>query len=145
MYLNTIKPSIGSKKNRKRLGRGMGSTDGKTCGKGHKGQHARSGGYHKVGFEGGQMPLQRRMPKVGFRSSLKYHKFSVRLDALERAQIDDKVDIDALIRFRVIPGHAKKVKVISGGDIGSAFIAKGLLFSRNARLKFEAKGGVIEV
>src|SRR5690242_21572804 len=109
MRLNTLSPAVGSKTVKKRLGRGIGSGLGKTSGKGHKGQYARKGGYHKVGFEGGQMPLQRRLPKVGFRSHLKHTRAEVRLDALARLEIE-VIDIPALKQAGLVPIATDRVK-----------------------------------
>lgn len=144
MFLNTLKPAAGSSPDRKRVGRGIGSTLGKTCGKGHKGQKARSGGYHKVGFEGGQMPLQRRLPKVGFTSRTKLHAAEVRLSEL--AKIDGAVvDIIELKNSNLIPGSVKSVKIIDSGDLNAAFTVVGLKVTKGAKAKIEAAGGKVEV
>ena len=143
MKLNDLKPAQGSKTGRKRVGRGIGSGFGKTCGRGHKGQHARSGGYHKVGFEGGQMPLQRRLPKIGFRSRKSAETAVLRLHELA-SMGSDEVDIDALKAAGLVHAAAKRVKVILSGDIETAVKAKGLLFTAGARKAVEAAGGSIE-
>ena len=122
MYLNTIKPAAGSKKAAKRVGRGIGSGSGKTCGRGHKGQHSRSGGFHKVGFEGGQMPLQRRLPKVGFTSRTTKLTAEVRLHELELIK-DDKISLEALKNARIIKQYFKYVKIIATGEITSLHLS----------------------
>jgi len=143
MKLNTISPAEGSKKNRKRVGRGIGSTDGKTAGRGHKGQKSRSGGFHKVGFEGGQMPLQRRLPKRGFASTTARYNAEVRLYHL--AVMDaDVIDIETLKKAGVVKHDACKVKVINTGEIGRAVTLKGLAVSKGAQAAIEAAGGKIE-
>src|SRR6266481_4740421 len=111
MELNTIKPASGSRKPRKRVGRGIGSGTGKTCGRGHKGQHSRAGGYHKVGFEGGQMPLQRRLPKFGFTSLTAATVAEVRLHELQKLT-DDKIDLVVLKKANIVPGNILSVKVV---------------------------------
>jgi len=143
MNLNTLKPSAGSRPSRKRVGRGIGSGSGKTCGRGHKGQHSRSGGYHKVGFEGGQMPLQRRLPKVGFRSRKASLTAEVRLHELGLVN-EEVVDIDALKDAKLVPDSTQKVKVILSGSIEKAVKTKGLSFTAGAKKAVEAAGGVIE-
>ena len=143
MNLNSLKPSQGSRLSRKRVGRGIGSGLGKTCGRGHKGQRSRAGGYNKVGFEGGQMPLQRRLPKVGFRSRMAKNTAELRLHEL--AIVDEEiVDIDALKDAKLVPFTTKKVKVILSGKIDTAVKTKGLLFTPGARKVVEAAGGAIE-
>ncbi len=144
MFLNTIAPAEGSKKKRKRVGRGIGSTLGKTCGRGHKGQHARAGGFHKVGFEGGQMPLQRRLPKVGFKSAMKKFSAEVRLGELNSFQVET-IDLQALKAANIVPAHAKKVKVIDSGVIEKAVVLKGIKATEGAAKKIQAAGGRIEV
>ena len=143
MRLNTLRPAKGSRKKRTRVGRGMGSGIGKTAGLGHKGQKARSGGYHKVGFEGGQMPMQRRLPKFGFRSYLMRVTAQVRLDDLERAGVD-VVDLKALKKANLVGKNIKHVKVIASGKIGRAIRIKGLRLTKGSRTAIEAAGGVIE-
>jgi large subunit ribosomal protein L15 len=143
MKLNTISPAEGSKKNPKRVGRGIGSTDGKTAGRGHKGQKARSGGYHKVGFEGGQMPLQRRLPKRGFASATARYKAEIRLYHL--AVLDaEVVDIDVLRKAGLVKHDTRKVKVINTGEIGRAVTLKGLAVTKGAQAAIEAAGGKVE-
>ena len=143
MDLNNLKPAEGSRHTRRRVGRGMGSGSGKTCGRGHKGQRSRKGGYHKVGFEGGQMPLQRRLPKVGFRSRKSNQTAELRLHELALVD-DDVVDLDALKNAKLIPAMAKRVKVILSGKIDTAVKTKGLQFTPGARKAIEAAGGTIE-
>ncbi len=143
MRLNTIKPSAGSKPDRKRVGRGIGSGLGKTCGRGHKGQKSRSGGFHKVGFEGGQMPLQRRLPKVGFASLKAKYSAEVRLNEL--AKVDaEVVDLKALQDANILPHIIKRAKVILSGSIDKAVTVRGLGVTKGAREAIEAAGGKIE-
>tara|TARA_R110002096_G_scaffold397374_2_gene593302 strand:- start:142 stop:576 length:435 start_codon:yes stop_codon:yes gene_type:complete len=143
MRLNTIKPAEGSRPSAKRVGRGIGSGFGKTCGRGHKGQKSRSGGFHKVGFEGGQMPLQRRLPKFGFRSAKAKLTAEVRLHEL---QLTDAavVDIQALKDANIISEFAQRVKVILSGEISEPVTTRGLVFTKGARAAVEAAGGKIE-
>ncbi|WP_456406306.1 50S ribosomal protein L15 [Thiolapillus sp.] len=143
MRLNTLKPAVGSKTDRKRVGRGIGSGLGKTCGRGHKGQKSRSGGFHKVGFEGGQMPLQRRLPKVGFRSRKAKYTAEVRLDELGKVA-GDVVDINALHEADILPRTMKRAKVILSGEINRAVTVKGLRATKGARAAIEAAGGKVE-
>jgi len=143
MRLNTLKPADGSKTDRKRVGRGIGSGLGKTCGRGHKGQKSRSGGFHKVGFEGGQMPLQRRLPKVGFRSRKAKYTAEIRLDELVKVA-GDVVDMDALYEADILPRTMKRGKVILSGEINRAVTVKGLRASKGARAAIEAAGGKVE-
>lgn len=143
MRLNSLKPAEGSKTNRKRVGRGIGSGLGKTAGRGHKGQKARSGGFHKVGFEGGQMPLQRRLPKVGFRSKLARATGEVRLHEL--AKVDgDVVDMAALHMADILPDSVTRAKVILSGTIERAVTVQGLRVTKGARAAIEAAGGKVE-
>ena len=143
MQLNTLQPAPGSKKNAKRAGRGIGSGLGKTCGRGHKGQKSRSGGFTKVGFEGGQMPLQRRLPKVGFASRSSQLSAEVRLDEL--AKIDaDIIDLDALIKARIVSAKTQKAKIIASGEISKAVQLKGIKVTPGARKAIETAGGKIE-
>jgi large subunit ribosomal protein L15 len=144
MFLNTIAPIKGSRKKRKRVGRGIGCTLGKTCGRGHKGQHARAGGFHKIGFEGGQMPLQRRLPKVGFKSTFKKFTAEVRLSELNILQIGT-VDLEVLKLADIISGNTKRAKVIDSGDITKAVILKGIKATIGATKKIESSGGKVEV
>lgn len=143
MRLNTISPGEGAKKVGKRLGRGHSAGQGKTSGRGQKGQHARSGGYHKVGFEGGQMPLQRRLPKVGFNSRMARLTAELRLHELE-IPTDDVIDMDVLKKARLVPSFVNKVKVILSGKIEKSVKIKGLAVSKGARAAIEAAGGSIE-
>lgn len=143
MYLNTIQSTYGSRKDRKRVGRGIGSTLGKTCGRGHKGQKSRSGGLHKVGFEGGQMPLQRRLPKVGFTSRVKKYNAEVRLNELQKLDLD-VVDLAALIKADVVPAFTKKAKVIKSGEITKSVTIKGLAVTAGAKQAIESVGGKVE-
>ena len=143
MQLNTIKPAEGSKKDAKRVGRGIGSGFGKTCGRGHKGQKSRSGGYHKVGFEGGQQPLQRRLPKVGFASRKARFVAEVRLHELEKAAVDNSVDILALKAANIVRQDIKRIKVIASGEIKSAITVTGLGVTVGAKAAIEAAGGKI--
>ena len=143
MHLNTLQPAPGSKKNSKRVGRGIGSGTGKTCGRGHKGQKSRSGGFSKVGFEGGQMPLQRRLPKVGFASRSAKLSAEVRLSELSNVDAD-VIDLAALIKADVVPTRTLKAKVIASGEISKAVNLKGIKVTPGARTAIEAAGGKIE-
>jgi large subunit ribosomal protein L15 len=143
MRLNDIKPAAGSKHYKKRPGRGIGSGLGKTAGRGHKGQKARSGGFHKVGFEGGQMPLQRRLPKRGFNSHLRDDTAEVRLSDLQKMGAD-VIDLAALKSAGVVAQPALRAKVILTGEIKRKVQLKGLLVSKGARAAIEAAGGSIE-
>jgi len=143
MKLNSISPAEGSKKDRKRVGRGIGSGIGKTAGRGHKGQKARSGGYHKVGFEGGQMPLQRRLPKRGFASRTARYNAEVRLYQLQVMDID-VVDMESLKAAGVVARDAKKVKIINTGTLERAITVKGLGVTKGAQAAIEAAGGKVE-
>jgi large subunit ribosomal protein L15 len=145
MRLNELKPAPGAKKAYKRVGRGIGSGLGKTCGLGHKGQRARAGGYHKVGFEGGQMPLQRRLPKFGFVSLKALSTAEVRLTELVKADITSTVDLAALKTANLINKNIKRVKIIGVGPVSKAIMLKGLAVTRGARAAIEAAGGKIEV
>jgi large subunit ribosomal protein L15 len=140
MELNTLKPAPGSKHVRKRVARGIGSGTGKTGGRGHKGQRARSGGFHKVGFEGGQMPLQRRLPKRGFNSLTRDDIAEVRLSDLERAKAEP-IDLAALKEAGVVPGLAKGAKVIVSGKLTRKVTLVGVAVSKGARAAIEAAGG----
>ena len=143
MRLNTISPAEGSKKNRKRVGRGIGSTDGKTAGRGHKGQKSRSGGYHKVGFEGGQMPLQRRLPKIGFHSKKYDETAELRLNEL--AKVDaETIDLATLKAAKLVSRRVKRVKVIMSGKLEKAVTVRGLAVTKGAKQAIEAAGGRIE-
>ncbi len=143
MRLNTLQPAEDSKRDGKRVGRGIGSGLGKTGGRGHKGQKSRSGGFHKVGFEGGQMPLQRRLPKVGFRSRMAAATGEVRLHEL--AAVDaDVVDLKALQAANILPRSVSRAKVIASGKIEKAVRIRGLGVTKGARAAIEAAGGSIE-
>lgn len=143
MRLNTISPAVGAKQSSKRLGRGIGSGLGKTSAKGHKGQKARAGGFHKVGFEGGQMPIQRRLPKFGFHSMLARETEEIRLHEL--AAVDgDLVDLQALRKARIINSACTRAKVIASGKIEKAVTVKGLKVTPGARAAIEAAGGAVE-
>jgi large subunit ribosomal protein L15 len=142
MQLNTIKPAAGAKHPRRRVGRGIGSGLGKTAGRGHKGQKSRSGGFHKVGFEGGQMPLQRRLPKRGFNSLARGLTAEVRLSDLQKMQLAD-IDLKALIDAGVVPEATEAVKVILSGKIERKVSLSGLRVTKGARAAIEAAGGSI--
>lgn len=142
MRLNTIRPAEGSRPAAARLGRGIGSTLGKTCGKGHKGQKARAGGYHKVGFEGGQMPLQRRLPKVGFNSAIKRYVAEVRLDTV--ACIEGEISLSVLLEYGLVPAHTKKAKIVKAGEVQRALHIKGVAVTAGAKQAIEQAGGKVE-
>jgi len=142
MRLNTLKPTEGSKKDAKRVGRGIGSGLGKTCGRGHKGQKSRSGGYHKVGFEGGQMPLQRRLPKRGFSSRISVVTDEIRTHELNL--IDGVVDLAALKAANLVRNDILRAKVMLSGEVTKAVTVKGLRVTKGARAAIEAAGGKIE-
>ncbi len=143
MRLNDMKPAQGARKTRLRVGRGASAGQGKTCGRGVKGQRARKGGYHKVGFEGGQMPIQRRMPKVGFRSAMKAMSAEVRLDELAKIE-GTLVDLDTLKKANIIPTFADRAKVVLSGEINKAFTLKGVGTTKGAREAIEKAGGTVE-
>jgi large subunit ribosomal protein L15 len=140
MRLNTIKPAAGSKKARRRVGRGIGSGLGKTAGRGHKGQKSRSGGFHKVGFEGGQMPLQRRLPKRGFVSRTRFDVAEVRLSDLAKLPVGE-IDLLALKAAGIVPPTAKGAKVIKTGKLDKAVKLTGLTATQGAKAAIEAAGG----
>jgi large subunit ribosomal protein L15 len=142
MRLNTIKPAEGSNKARRRVGRGIGSGLGKTGGRGHKGQKSRSGGFHKVGFEGGQMPLQRRLPKRGFVSAMREDTAEVRLSDLARLPVTD-IDLLALRSAGLVPTRAKAAKVILSGKLEKAVKLSGVLATKGAKAAIEAAGGSV--
>ena len=142
MRLNTMKPAAGSNKAKRRVGRGIGSGLGKTAGRGHKGQKSRSGGFHKVGFEGGQMPLQRRLPKRGFVSRSRNDTAEVRLSDLARLPVAD-IDLLALKAAGVVPSIAKSAKVIKAGEIKKAVKLTGIAVTKGAKAAIEAAGGSI--
>ncbi len=143
MKLNSISPASGSKPTGKRLGRGHAAGQGKTCGRGQKGQKSRSGGFHKTGFEGGQMPIQRRLPKVGFRSAKSRTYAEVRLDELARVA-GDEIDLLALKGAGVVPVQATRAKVFLSGEISKAVKLKGVGVTKGARAAIEAAGGSVE-
>ena len=142
MQLNTIKPATGAKHSRRRVGRGIGSGLGKTAGRGHKGQKSRSGGFHKVGFEGGQMPLQRRLPKRGFNSLARGLTAEVRLSDLQKMGVED-IDLKALKAAGVVPEATEGVKVILSGKLERKVSLSGLRVTKGARVAIEAAGGSI--
>jgi len=143
MRLNSLKPATGSRKERNRVGRGLSSGQGKTAGRGHKGQHARSGGYTKVGFEGGQMPLQRRVPKSGFRSRKSLVTAEVRLSELKYVD-GDIVDLATLKAADVIPAQARAAKIIVSGSVERAVTVRDVGVSRGARSAIEKAGGSVD-
>ena len=143
MRLNTLKPGHGSKRPRLRVGRGASAGQGKTCGRGVKGQRARKGGYHKVGFEGGQTPLDRRLPKFGFRSDIAISRAEVRLHELEKVE-GGVVDLESLKKAGVIPVFAERAKVVLSGELKKAVTLKGIGATKGARAAIEAAGGKIE-
>ena len=142
MEINTIKPAQGSKKPRRRVGRGIGSGLGKTAGRGHKGQGSRAGGYHKVGFEGGQMPLQRRLPKRGFKSPQLKYNGEVTLADLERLGADE-VDLLTLKAAGMVRQLVRSVKVIKSGELTRKITLKGIAASAGAKAAIEAAGGSV--
>jgi large subunit ribosomal protein L15 len=142
MQLNTLSPAVGSKKDPKRLGRGIGSGTGKTAGKGHKGQKARAGGYHKVGFEGGQMPMQRRLPKFGFISQKALVRCEVRLSDIAKLAATE-IDLVVLQEHGFFSSNIKFVKVIFDGDINKAITIQGIGVTAGARKSIEAAGGKV--
>lgn len=143
MQLNTLQPAPGSKRKSKRLGRGIGSGKGKTCGRGHKGQRARAGGYHKVGFEGGQMPLQRRIPKSGFRSRQSLSRQEIYLSDLNNITVDT-IDMISLRELGMIRFDTKDVKIVGSGEITRAITVKGINVTAGARKAIEAAKGKVE-
>jgi len=143
MRLNTLKPGLGSKRPRLRVGRGASAGQGKTCGRGVKGQRARKGGYHKVGFEGGQTPLDRRLPKFGFISEMQRTRAEVRLSELEKVE-GAIIDIESLKKAGIIPVFAERAKVVLSGEVKKAVTLKGVGATKGARAAIEAAGGTIE-
>lgn len=143
MKLNTLSPAEGSKKTRKRVGRGIGSGMGKTAGRGHKGQKSRSGGFHKVGFEGGQMPLQRRLPKRGFASRTARYNDEVRLYQIQVMK-SDVIDLETLKSEGLVGHDTRKVKIINTGELTRAVTIKGLGVTKGAHAAIEAAGGKVE-
>jgi len=142
MQLNTIQPATGAKHSKRRVGRGIGSGLGKTCGRGHKGQKSRAGGYHKVGFEGGQMPLQRRLPKRGFKSTTLKFNAEINLDDLQ-ALVADEIDLLTLKAVGLVPELARNAKVILSGSISRKVTLKGVSATAGAKAAIEAAGGSI--
>ena len=142
MELNTIKPAAGARKNAKRVGRGIGSGLGKTAGRGHKGQKSRAGGYHKVGFEGGQMPLQRRLPKRGFLAVTITKAAEVRSGDLAKVQ-GEAIDLAGLKKARLVPAGAERVKIILAGKVEKAFKVTGIFASKGAKAAIEQAGGSV--
>ena len=142
MQLNNIQPAQGAKRNKRRVGRGIGSGLGKTAGRGHKGQKSRAGGFHKVGFEGGQMPLQRRLPKRGFVSLTRYDTAQVRLSDLQKLPVDS-IDLLALKQAGVVHSDALAAKIILCGELTRAVKLQGLLATKGARAAIEAAGGSV--
>lgn len=145
MKLNELSPAKGSRQVAKRVGRGIGSGLGKTCGRGHKGQHSRSGGYHKVGFEGGQMPIQRRLPKFGFTSRV--GRFVAEVRTSELAAVEGDVTLASLVQAAVVPKRTRFAKIMLSGEVGSAVTVsgEGVGVTAGARTAIEAAGGKVEV
>jgi large subunit ribosomal protein L15 len=143
MNLNGLSPAYGSKPPKKRLGRGIGSGLGKTSGKGHKGQKARAGGFHKINFEGGQMPIQRRLPKMGFKSRVGKTVDQITLDELNKLS-DDIIDFDSLKRAGLVSSAIKRVKIILSGELTKPLTIKGLLTTKGAKKAIEDLGGRVE-
>jgi large subunit ribosomal protein L15 len=142
MRLNSIKPAVGAKFAAKRVGRGIGSGLGKTCGRGHKGQKSRAGGFHKVGFEGGQMPLQRRLPKRGFVSLTGARNVEVRLSELDKLPVDE-IDLLVLMQAGVVPANALSAKVVLSGTVGRKITLRGVGATKGALAAIEAAGGSV--
>jgi large subunit ribosomal protein L15 len=143
MRLNTLSPAPGSKKTRLRVGRGASAGQGKTCGRGVKGQRARKGGYHKVGFEGGQMPLQRRLPKFGFRSKVSPTVAEVRLSELAKVE-GNVIDLASLKKAGVVDAQALRARIVASGEIARAVTVKGIHATKGALAAIEAAGGKVE-
>ena len=143
MRLNDMKPAMGARKTRLRVGRGASAGQGKTCGRGVKGQRARKGGYHKVGFEGGQMPLQRRLPKVGFRSKIAPLVAEVRLSELAKVS-GDLIDLATLKAANLVPEQAERARIVLSGTVARAVTVKGVHVTKGARSAIEGAGGKIE-
>ena len=142
MRLNSIKPAVGAKFAAKRVGRGIGSGLGKTCGRGHKGHNSRAGGFHKVGFEGGQMPLQRRLPKRGFVSLTGARNVEVRLSELDKLPVDE-IDLLVLMQAGVVPANALSAKVVLSGTVGRKITLRGVGATKGALAAIEAAGGSV--
>ncbi len=143
MKLNNIQPATGAKMAARRVGRGIGSGLGKTAGRGHKGQKSRAGGFHKVGFEGGQMPLQRRLPKRGFVSLTNSRNVEVRLSEIEKLPVDE-IDLLTLMQANLVSAHALSAKVVLSGEISRTVVLKGVGATRGAKAAIEAAGGRVE-
>ena len=143
MYLNTLKPAKGSNKASKRVGRGIGSGSGKTCGRGHKGQKSRSGGGVRVGFEGGQMPLQMRLPKFGFTSRVGRYSAEVRLSEIENSGLDT-ITLAALVEANLVPAQTRKAKIILSGELKRAVTVANVAVTKGAKAAIEAAGGKVE-
>ena len=143
MFLNSIQPAEGATRARRRVGRGIGSGLGKTGGRGHKGQKSRSGGFHKVGFEGGQMPLQRRLPKRGFKSLTAAANAEIRLSELNLLAVNE-IDILVLKQAGVVPATVSSVKVIASGELSKAIVLKGIKATKGAKVAIETAGGKVE-
>jgi large subunit ribosomal protein L15 len=143
MKLNTLQPADGSTHAKRRVGRGIGSGLGKTCGRGHKGQKSRAGGFHKVGFEGGQMPLQRRLPKRGFASMTNARNVEVRLSEINDLPIDE-IDLLTLMQANLVSQHALSAKVVLSGEITRKVTLKGIGATKGAKAAIEAAGGSVE-
>lgn len=143
MRLNTLKPARGARRPRLRVGRGASAGQGKTCGRGVKGQRARKGGYHKVGFEGGQMPIQRRLPKVGFRSDIEHTRAEVRLNELAHVQAE-VIDLQALKDAGIVPAFTERAKVILSGELKKPVTLKGIAATKGALAAITAAGGRVE-
>jgi len=143
MRLNTIKPADGSKKNVRRVGRGIGSGFGKTAGRGHKGQHSRAGGFHKVGFEGGQMPIQRRLPKRGFNSLTKVYNATIRTSELNKLD-EGVVDLLTLKAANLISEISLTAKVFLSGEVTKKFTLEGVAFTKGAKVVIEKAGGKVQ-
>ncbi len=140
MLLNTIKPAVGAVTNKNRVGRGIGSGSGKTCGRGHKGQKSRAGGFHKVGFEGGQMPLQRRLPKRGFNAMLSTKTFSIGTSDLNKLDVD-LVTVDLLKEKNIVPRNVKKIKVFLNQEITKKITINGITLSNGVKVNIDSVGG----
>ncbi len=143
MRLNSLQPAPGSKTKSKRLGRGIGSGKGKTCARGHKGQRARAGGYHKVGFEGGQMPMQRRLPKRGFVSRQSLSRETIYLSDLNNLP-EEQIDFTVLLRAGLVRFNTKDVKIVGSGEVKKPFVVRGIAMTAGARRAIEAANGRIE-
>ncbi len=143
MYLNTLKPARGSNKASRRVGRGIGSGSGKTCGRGHKGQKSRTGGGVRVGFEGGQMPLQMRLPKFGFTSRVGRYSAEVRLSEIEKCGLDT-ISLSALVEANVVPAQTKRAKIILSGELTRTITVTDVAVTKGAKAAIESAGGKVE-